>query len=337
MTLKASFFKIPIGGAAAGIKTDPRGDNKKLMVQSFAESIRTLIREDIYYPEPGLGSNDDDIEAILKLSGKPELIPKQIGLFKYDIPNKKNYVGLGAGYCLQTVYEKLNNFKDSNDHIKWNDPPTILLEGFGRAGSEFAKHIDKLGYRLLGVSTIKGAIFDENGLNVPKLLSLKEKFGDELVNHYESKTLEKFDKAKFFEKSSDYSVDFMVPGARPDAINKSNIDKIDTKAIIPISKIPYQQEILETLYGSDILTFPEFVSNAGNILSFSSRKKSKSNVSVDEHIKNKIIEKTLGILKESKKKGIPCYQYAKRKAIKNLENKMERRQKHIRKLEKEEY
>jgi len=188
----------------------------------------------------------------------------------------------------------------------------------------------------LGISTIKGAIFDEKGLNIPKLLELKEEFGDELVEHYKSSKYERLPKTKFFEKSSDYSVDFIVPGARPDAINKANIDKIDTKAIVPISKIPYQQKILESLYDKNILTFPEFISNAGDILSFSSRKKSKSNVSVDEHIKNNIIENTIEILKQSKQKEIPCYQYAKKKAIENLENKMERRKKHIRELEKEE-
>lgn len=335
MTLKAALYKIPIGGAAAGIRIDPRSEQKKLMIQSFAESIRTLIREDIYYPEPGLGSNDKDIEEILKLSGKPELMPKQIGLFKYDIPLKKTYVGLGVAYCLKTVYEKLNTYKNSKDNMEWNDPPKILLEGFGRAGSELAKHINNLGYSLLGVSTIKGAIFDENGLDIPELLQLKEKYGDNLVNQYESKNLEKIKRDELFDFSADYSIDFIIPGARPDAINKSNIDKIEANAIIPISNIPYDNKILDTLYAKQILTFPEFASNAGDILSFESRKKAKSNVFMNKHIKNRIIDMTIEILERSNEKKIPCYKYAKDQAVDDLKNKKERRKKHIKKLEKE--
>lgn len=328
MTLKGSIFKIPIGGAWAGIISDPRVETKAVLIQSFAESIKTLIREDMFYPEPGLGTIDKDIEMILKLSGNPKLLPRKIGIFKYDIPLKKSYIGLGVYYCLFTSYKNLNKYNIGKQPIIWNDPPTVLLEGFGRAGSELAKHLKTGGFKLLGISTAEGAIFDEDGLDIDVLLELKDKYGDDLVNQYESKNLEKIKKEELFNLSKDYSVDFLIPGARPDVINKSNIDKIDTKAIIPISNNPYEIGILNDLYEKRILAVPDFIANAGDILAFSSRRKSQSNVFIREYIEDNMKKKTIEILKHSYEHNTPSSAYAKQLALERINNKMARRKEH---------
>jgi glutamate dehydrogenase (NAD(P)+) len=329
MTLKGSIYKIPIGGAWAGIVSDPSMENKELLIQSFTESIKTLIREDLFYPEPGLGTIDKDIEIILKLSGNPKLMPRRIGIFKYDIPLKKNYIGLGAYYCLLTSYQNLNRYNIGNTPIEWNEPPTVLLEGFGRAGSELAMHLKEGGFKLLGISTIEGAIFDEDGLDIDKLLELKKKYGDDLVNHYESENLEKPPKEELFNLSGEYPVDFIIPGARPDAINSKNIDKIEPRAIVPISNNPYEKGILSTLYEKKILAVPDFISNAGDILAFSSRRKSQSNVFVNEYIEDKMKKKTIEILKHSYENDTPSSAYAKELALERITKKMNRRKEHF--------
>lgn len=329
MTLKGSIYKIPIGGAWAGIISNPLEENKKLLIQSFAESIKTLIREDMFYPEPGLGTIAEDIEIILKLSGNPKLMPRKIGIFRYDIPLKKNYIGLGVYHCLNTCYNNLNNYNIGNTPIHWNEPPTVLLEGFGRAGSELAKHLKEGGFKLLGVSTLEGAIFDEDGLDIEKLLELKEKYGDNLVNHYESKNLETVPREKLFSLSSEYSIDFLIPGARPDVINRDNIDKIDTHAIIPISNNPFERQILPLLYEKKILAIPDFISNAGDILAFSSRRKSQSNLFINDYIRDCMKKKTIEILKHSFENNEPSSKYAKKLALERIKTKMKRRKEHF--------
>ena len=70
----------------------------------------------------------------------------------------------------------------------------------------------KLGFTLTGISTINGAIFDEEGLDIEELMKLKLAHGDDLVNQYNSKNLIRIPKEKLFELSSEYPTDFIIPG-----------------------------------------------------------------------------------------------------------------------------
>jgi len=335
MTLKFSSYNIPIGGGQAGIVFDPNSQKKDLMIKSFGESIKPFIKQDMFYPEPGLGTKDNDIEQILKISGKPDLMPRKIGIFKYDIPLKKNYIGVSVAHCLQTIYKNYNSIYNSDLKIDWNEPARIILEGFGRAGSEIAKHVKELGYKLLGVSTLEGGIFDEDGLDIDKLLELKKKYGDELVNKYRSENIVNVSKEKIFELSSDYSIDFIILGARPDAINKGNVDTINPNAIVPAASAVYENGVFEKLKEKNILAFPEFISSAGDILALSTRQKVKSNIlAIESHIKKNIKEKTIQILKESKNSEKTAYEYARLKALESLEDKLIRKKKHFEKIEK---
>lgn len=335
MTLKFCSYNISIGGGQAGIISDPNSKKKDLIIESFGESIKPLIKEDVFYPEPGLGTKDKDIERILKISGEPDLMPRKIGIFKYDIPLKKNYIGVSVAYCLQAIYEKLNAFNNNSQaKIDWNDPPRILLEGFGRVGNEFAKHIEELGYKILGVSTLKGCVFDEDGLDIKKLLELKEKNGDNLVNKYEGENVLHVSKEKIFELSSEYSIDFIIPGARPDAINKMNVDSINSKAIIPAANAVYEEGLLKDLKEKNVLAFPDFISNAGDVLALSTRQKVRSNIlAINSHIKEKIREKTIKILKNAREENLSPYEYARKTALNKLEKKLKRKQKHFEKVE----
>jgi len=332
MSLKAASFKIPIGGASAGLVFDPQSEDKNLYIATFGEQIRHLIKEDIFYPEPGLGSKHKDVENIFKISGRPELIPRKIGIFKYDIPLKKKYIGISVSHCLNIIHQNLSKFKIIDNEIKWNDPITILMEGFGRAGREVAKWLKNFRHKVLGISTLEGAIFDEDGLDIDQLLDLKKEHGDNFINYYESENLIELQKEKLFELSTDFPIDFIIPGARPNSINKNNIEKINAKAIIPATTVPYEEEIISELHERKILAFPDFISSSGDILALSTRKKVENNISIEEHIKSKISETTLNLLEKASEKGISPYEFAKNKALDEIRVKIERKKKHIEEL-----
>ena len=78
--------------------------------------------------------------------------------------------------CLDTVLQYSNQNTEKNK-------PKIILEGFGKVGTSIAIYLRELNYKLTGISTIKGAIYDDDGLNIDELLKLKREFGgDELIN-----------------------------------------------------------------------------------------------------------------------------------------------------------
>ncbi|MFW9948348.1 MAG: hypothetical protein ACFFDX_16090, partial [Candidatus Odinarchaeota archaeon] len=268
---------------------------------------------------------------MFSVMGIPNLAPNKIGLDKDGIPVEELFTGYGVINCLETIYnnlEKLTKIKCDT-----SKKPKVILEGFGKVGTAIALNLKELNFKLLGISTIKGAIFDEDGLNIEQLLNLKKLYGDDLVNHYVSKNLVRISKDKLFNLSSEYKLDFIIPGARPDVINKKNLNHLEAIAIVPAANIPYEKGITNELKEKGIIAFPDFVANAGEVLAILVNKVAKNADEIFNFIKNKITEKTFEVIQEAAQKKIPAYDYAVDDALKELKKKIKRRKNLLEKLD----
>ncbi len=330
MSYKFASYRLKVGGAKAGIKGDPFSEKKDLLITGFAEAIKTNILEDKYVCGPDMGTYDRDIERIFNIIGKPGLAPKPLGMKKNGFPVEELFTGYGVSYCIEAIFKYLK----SKGKFEENSKPKILLEGFGKVGIGIAMSLKELGYQLNGVSTIKGAIFNEKGLDLDKLMKLKQQYGDDLINHYESKNLIKVEKEKLFELSKDHPIDFIIPGARPDVINRNNVDNIHVKAIIPAANIPYENGITKILHEKEIIAFPDFVANAGEILAIGVNKIAKSPEEIFDFVRGKIDEKVNEIIQGALEKNISAYDYAVNDALSYIQKYVNRRKKHVEKLNK---
>jgi len=144
----------------------------------------------------------------------------------------------------------------------------------------------------------------------------------------------KTEKENLFNLSSEYDIDFIIPGARPDVINKKNIDKLDVTAIIPAANIPYEKGIIEKLEERNIIAFPDFVANAGEILAILVNKVAKSPDEIFQYIQEKISQKTMEVLEKSNQLGISPYKYAENDVLKELTKKLDRNKRNLEKLDK---
>ncbi|TFF63762.1 MAG: Glu/Leu/Phe/Val dehydrogenase [Promethearchaeota archaeon] len=334
-SLRFSSFGIPMGGAKSGIIENTEVASKPVLISRFGELIKSILKDGDYYPQPGLGTLSEDTDKILRITGKPEMLPKNLGIINTEESIKKCYTGESTFYCVELVYQTLNSFLSANNQVEWNSSPKIMIEGFGRVGSEIARLIKSSPFTLTGISTLKGAIFKEEGLDIDRLLKLRKTEGDDLVNQYEDKDLVNTEYDKLFDLTSDYETDFIIPGARPEAINQENINNIQVQAIIPASSHPYQSEIMSTLEEKNILAFPDFISSAGDILELSTRSRSNEQAEISSFIRSEMKKKIKKIFEKAyKEKKITPYAYAKSFALKELKTKLERREKHSQGLHK---
>jgi glutamate dehydrogenase (NAD(P)+) len=328
MSLKFCSYRMKVGGAKVGIWGDPSNlEQKSILLTSFAKSIEKYVKNDIYYPGPDMGTDDNDLLKIFRVMGAANLAPNKSGMMKNGVPVEELFTGYGVMYCTQIIHQYLKNDRKPKS-------PRILLEGFGKVGTAIALSIAELGYSLNGLSTIEGAIFDEDGLNIEKLLELKKKYGDKLIRHYNSSNLVELQKENLFNLSSDYHIDFIIPGARPDVINKKNVDKLSCIAIIPAANIPYEKGIPDKLEERNILAFPDFVANAGEILALMVNKLAKTPEEIFYYIQDKISQKTIDVLEKSNQMGINPYKYAENDALNELLKKLNRNMRSLEKLNK---
>lgn len=331
MSLKFCAYRLKLGGAKAGIWGDPRDKEKKeMLLTSFAKATEAFIKNDMYYPGPDMGTDDDDLLKIFSVMGVPNLAPKKIGMVKLGVPVEELFTGYGVIYCLEVIYNNLEKLtKKKYDTSK---KPKIILEGFGKVGTAIAMSLKELGFTLTGVSTIDGAIFDEDGLDIEELIKLKLEYGDDLVNQYNSKNLIRIPKEKLFELSSEYPTDFIIPGARPDVINKKNVDKINAIALVPAANIPYEKGSTDILEEKGIIAFPDFIANAGEVLAILVNKVAKNAEEIFEYIKSKISGKTFEVIQGAAEKKISSYDYAVADSLHELTKKIKRQTNSLEKL-----
>ncbi len=329
MSLKFCTYGISCGGAKAAICGNPLSENRNTILSSFAELLSPLIKTNSYYPGPDMGTDDYDLKYIFHSVGKPELTPRRIGLFREGIPIEELFTGYGVSFCMTSLLKLLG--------CEENYKPRVILEGFGKVGTAIAMSFKDFGFTITGISTLHGAILDENGLDLDKLLKLRKIHGDFLIEHYESKDLIRTSKEKLFDMSSQLKeVDILIPGARPDVINKVNIDKIECKAIVSAANIPYAEGTIDTLEERNIVAVPDFVSNAGEILALSVINNPTNADQIFDHINTKITERTSDLYKTACNSNISMYNQATSQALAILDKWLVKRAKKLnRKSEKQ--
>jgi len=65
------------------------------------------------------------------------------------------------------------------------------------------------------------------------------------------------------------NTDIFIPAARPDVISDANADVVDAKLIIQGANIPVTESAEKVLHDRGILVVPDFVANAGGVITAS--------------------------------------------------------------------
>lgn len=283
MTLKYCFLKVNTGGAKAGIilPKDCTQQKRKEILEVFGRNASSILKKRTYVPWTDLNSNCDDISIIMKAAGCEF----------HGISDSSYFTALTIASSVKAACE--TNDRDISS-------VSVIIEGFGSVGMNLASELDKLRVKIVGVSTVKGALYDINGLNVQRLVELKKRYNDDCIYQYGIEPLER--KELLLEKETD----ILVPCARPWSINSMNMKKIKAKMIVPGANVPLTREAEEYLHQKGVLCLPDFVCNIGGVCGISLFDSGNSIPKVYRLIMNEFgqLVKEL-ILKSTKKHYLP--------------------------------
>ena len=318
MTWKNSLADIPFGGAKAGIiwplrpfetpqgkqtqgkprtttscirgKSGGSDELKKQFVQSFARAIMPFIPEK-YIAGPDINSGEKEMQWFAETvgdwhaaTGKPADFCAAAGRKACGLPHELGSTGFGVAKAAKVAVEIAGlNIKDA----------TVAIEGFGNVGGFAFKHLAEMGAKIVAVSDSRGAAFLESGLDEKILHQLK----------LEKKSVSDYPSAKKLRKDELFAlpVDILIPAAVTDVINESNKDAIKAKIIVEAANIPMREEVEDELWQRGVLIVPDFVANAGGVISSYAE---YSGMNIDQMFKlveDKITKTTRTVLEESKK------------------------------------
>jgi glutamate dehydrogenase (NAD(P)+) len=251
MTYKKATMGVPVGGAKAGIWEDPNvsSPRREAIFRAFGKAMKPLYKANIVLYGSDMGVHDADVKIFREEAG-------------YASPSQADYSQeLRDGEPLENHFTGYGVVVSAKEACKFSginiSGAKVAIEGFGKVGGGAAIYFLKEGAKIVALSSIKGAIYNEKGLDMKRLFDLRKRFGDDCILKYtDAKKIEK-------EELFYLPVEVLSPGGRPLVIHEKNADKVKAKVITSGANIPITEKALEILNKKGVVVVPDFISNSG--------------------------------------------------------------------------
>ncbi len=263
MSYKNAMAGLPFGGGKSGIMVDPKGmslNKKKAIIESFAKMLRPFVPK-YYIAGPDINTTEREMMWFAdahgdweSCTGKPaNYVSRKNGKTRRGLPHELGSTGFGVALSAKVALEHLEM------KLKGAE---VTIAGYGNVGVFAHKFLEEWGALVVAVSDSSGTIYDRSGLNYAKLMKAKAKTGS-VLSYPVSTTSKKLTRDIIYELSTDV----LIPAAGPDVINATNVDRVKAKIIVEGANIPMREEFEKILHRKNVLIIPDFVANAGGVIS----------------------------------------------------------------------
>ena len=203
------------------------------------------------------------------------------------LPHELGSTGFGVHHAIHVGAEKIGLDLSSTN---------VAIEGFGNVGTFVAKFLKDDNANIVAVSDSRGVIYNDKGLDVEKLIKVKQETGS-VINY-------KPGKIHPCSKIIDLPADVLVPAAIPDLIRQIDINKINAKIIVSGSNIPMKPEVEDMFHRKGVLVIPDFVANSGGVISSYVEYIEGTEKEMFDMIEKKITKNTRLVLERSDEKKV---------------------------------
>ena len=256
MSIKNAAVNVPYGGGKGGIRVDPRQLSMKeleRLTRRYTSEIGIIIGPTKDIPAPDVNTNEKVMAWMMDtysmnigetatgvVTGKPVDVGGSLG--------RREATGRGV---FTIACEAAAQIGLSIEGAR------VAVQGFGNVGGTAGKLFAEAGALVVAVQDHTGAIANDKGLNVPKLLEHVAKTGG--VAGF--KGGEPIKPAEFWGTKCD----IMIPAALEGQITKANAPKIKAKMVIEGANGPTTPEADDILQDRGVLVVPDVIANAGGV------------------------------------------------------------------------
>jgi glutamate dehydrogenase (NAD(P)+) len=256
MTWKCAVVNIPYGGGKGGVIVDPKQLSLREvegLTRRFTTELSPIIGPDRDIPAPDVNTNAQTMAWMMDtysmhqgytipgvVTGKPIAVGGSLG--------RNEATARGALFTLQQASRALNlPLKGA----------TVVIQGYGNAGSIAATLLAEEGATIVAVSDSTGGIHNPAGLDPAKVGAWKREHGsvvgfpgaDEISN---TEILE-------------LPCDILVPAALENQITHANAHRIKAKVVAEAANGPTTPEADEILTDHGVFMIPDILCNAGGV------------------------------------------------------------------------
>lgn len=259
MTFKCAVAAIPYGGGKGGIVCRPREMSKgelERLTRTYIDKISAIISPNTDIPAPDVGTNaqtmDWMVDEYSKLKG--ESVYGIVTGKSIEIGGSKGRnEATGRGVCFVTL-EMMKKYNMKPEDCK------IVIQGMGNVGSISAKLLAEEGAKIIAVSDVSCAIYNENGLDIAGIYKYLDS-GKNLLDGYTG-DCKRITNAELLE----LPCDILIPAALENQITAENADRIKAKIVIEAANGPTSVEADEILNKKGVKVLPDILSNSGGVI-----------------------------------------------------------------------
>lgn len=256
MTWKCAVVGLPYGGAKGGVRVNPKllsTNELQNLTRRYTTEISDLIGPNRDIPAPDVNTNPQIMAWLMDtysmhhgysipgvVTGKPIMLGGSAG--------RNEATGRGCVFAIQDACPELGIDLTNS---------SVVVQGFGNAGSVAARLLHDLGARIVGVSDSSGGIYNPNGLDIPAVQRHKAESGS-VVDFPEADNLTN-------EELLELPCDILLPAALEEQITERNADRIKARLIAEAANGPTTPAADDILYDRGIFVLPDIYANAGGV------------------------------------------------------------------------
>jgi glutamate dehydrogenase (NAD(P)+) len=258
MTWKCAVVDIPFGGAKGGVICDPSKLSKaelERVTRRYTAALSDWLGPERDIPAPDIGTNEQTMAWVMDtysmhvrqattavVTGKPLELGGSRG--------RREATGRGVMMCCDKALAKLKMKREGT---------RVIVQGFGNVGSQGALLMHAAGYRIIGAADIHGGLYNEKGIDIPRLY--------EWV-YVQRKPLPEFPGGG--EKMSAQEVlfrptDILVPAATENQITTKNAERVECKILCEGANGPTTSHADAIIEKKGIFVIPDILGNAGGV------------------------------------------------------------------------
>ena len=256
MTWKCAVVNIPFGGAKGGVICDP----KKLSSTELEKITRRYTAELIEFigpekdvPAPDMNTNEQTMAWIMDtysmhmrqtvtavVTGKPLNIGGSRG--------RREATGRGLMIVCNEAVRKLGMQPEST---------RVIVQGFGNVGSNAAKLMRDVGYKIIGIGEYDGGLYNKSGIDVDALTVHRQRNG----------TITEFKGAEAISTNELLvtDCDILIPAAMENQITLQNVDSIKARIVAEAANGPTTPDADIALHQRGVMVIPDILANAGGV------------------------------------------------------------------------
>jgi glutamate dehydrogenase len=256
MSLKCGIADLPYGGGKGGVICDPRQMSFReleRLSRGYVRAVSQIVGPSKDIPAPDVMTNSqimawmmDEYSRIREfdspgfITGKPLVLGGSKG--RETATARGVVIMIHEALRLKGI--ELNNAR-------------IVIQGFGNAGSYLAKFMHEAGARVIGISDVNGALYNEEGLDIEYLLDRRDSFGN--VTNLFTQTITN-------SQLLELDCDVLVPAAIENQITDQNASQIRASIVVEAANGPTTLEATRILSDRGVLLIPDVLASAGGVI-----------------------------------------------------------------------